>query len=69
MCAQWPVPFQEWLRRNGQPVETGYSCMTYESGVQGVEHVRRGRKVTVPMNTHVCPVCRRAVESVRRGLV
>ena len=61
MCAQC---LQEWLRRNGQPVEVGY-----ESGVQGVEHVRRGRKVTVPMNTHACPVCRRAVESVRRGLV
>ena len=61
LCAE---SLGEWLRRNGQEVEMGY-----EDGVQGVQHVRRGRKLWVRMNTHTCPVCRRAVQSVRRGLV
>ena len=33
-----------------------------------VEHVRRGRKIMYRMNTHRCPTCDRAVQSVRRAL-
>jgi hypothetical protein len=61
MCAE---SLGEWLRRNTQWIEMGY-----EDGVQGVQHVRRGRKLWARMNTHTCPVCRRAVQSVRRGLI
>jgi hypothetical protein len=54
----------EWLRRKDQWVEMGY-----EDGVQGVQHVRRGRKLWVRMNTHKCPMCRCVVESVGRALL
>lgn len=61
LCAE---SLGEWLRRNRQQVEMGY-----EDGVQGVQHVRRGRKLWVRMNTHTCPVCRHPVQSTRRALV
>jgi hypothetical protein len=55
---------REWLQRKGQSVR-----IWYEDGVQGVQHVRHGRKLWTTMNTHRCPVCCHAVESVRRALV
>ena len=54
----------EWLRRHNDPVDTGYT-----DGVQGVNRVRRGRKLWVPLSTHSCPWCRQPVHSVRRALV
>ena len=57
MCARC---LGEWLRRKDQWVEMGY-----EDGVQGVQRVRRGRKLWV----RKCPICRRVVESVRRALL
>ena len=53
---------REWLQRKGQSVR-----IWYEDGVQGVQHVRHGRKLWTTMNTHRCPVCCHAVESVRRA--
>ena len=61
MCARC---LSEWLRRKDQWVEMGY-----EDDVQGVQHVRRGRKLWVRMNTHTCPMCRAVIESARRALV
>ena len=52
-----------WLQLHNHQVDTGYT-----DGVQGVNHVRRGRKLQVPMQTHNCPWCRRPVHSVRRAL-
>lgn len=60
MCAR---DLNAWLRNHGKMDEKGY-----EDGVQGVEHVRRGRKIMYRMNTHRCPTCDRAVQSVRRAL-
>ena len=54
----------EWLRRHNDPVDTGYT-----DGVHGVNRVRRGRKLWVPLSTHSCPWCRQPVHSVRRALV
>lgn len=53
---------RKWLGKNNACVDVGY-----ESGVQGVTHVRRGRKVKVPMPTHKCPFCRTPVQSVLRA--
>ena len=39
-----------------------------QMGCKAVNHVRRGRKLQVPMQTHNCPWCRRPVHSVRRAL-
>ena len=65
-CGNWVCPgcLEVWLGCNGDEVEVGY-----EDGVQGVEHVRRDRKIMVIMNTHTCPMCRESVERVGRSLV
>ena len=74
MCA---ACLRVWLRRNGQRQDMGYGDGASSVPVDGDaskgahidRRVRDGRRYTKKIKTHHCPLCRRPVESVRRGLV